>query len=541
VEVRFCPHPDERFYGLGQHRHGKLNQKGAVIDLVQRNNEVAIPWLLSSRGYGFLWNNPALDRVELATTGTRWVAEATREIDYWVTTGDTPAEIMAHYADATGHAPMLPEWAAGFWQSRLRYRTQSEVLDVTREYRRRGLPLSVIVIDFFHWPMQGCWDFDPACWPDPEAMVRELEQMGIKVMVSVWPSVNGNSPNFEFMRKRGYLLRTERGVSAIFPFMDTQPEGLVYIHYYDPSRPEARRFVWERCRDHYYRRGIKVFWLDACEPEMDPPDHGNLRYHIGNGREVGALYPFLHQQTFYEGLKAEGEQEIIMLCRSAWPGSQRFGAAVWSGDIESHFDVLRTQVPAGLNIGLSGIPWWTTDIGGFKEGDPRTAEFRELLVRWFQYGTFCPLFCLHGNRLPTDGKYGAPNEVWSFGEDVYAILKRYLFVRERLRPYILQQMDHAHVQGIPPMRPLFFDFPDDPGSWEIDDEFMFGPDLLVAPILEKGARRRQVYLPPASFWTDAWTGVKYKGGSCVEAPAPLDIIPVYLREGSALPVREGTF
>jgi alpha-D-xyloside xylohydrolase len=252
VQARFKAYDDERIYGLGQHQHGLLDQKGAVIDLVQYNSEVCIPFLLSSRGYGFLWNNPAVGRVELGQAQTRWIAEATPQMDYWITASDTLAEIMSHYADATGHVPLLPEWAAGFWQCKLRYRTQEELLSVAREHKRRGLPLSVIVVDFFHWTMQGEWQFDPQCWPDPAGMVRELEEMGIRVMVSIWPTVNPASANFDEMQRRGLLLRTERGVPAIMLFTDTGFEGPVYMHYYDPTHPEARRFIWERVREGYY-------------------------------------------------------------------------------------------------------------------------------------------------------------------------------------------------------------------------------------------------------------------------------------------------
>jgi len=541
VEARFKAYDGERLHGLGQHQHGRLDQKGCTIDLIQRNKEVNIPFLLSSRGYGFLWNNPAVGRVELSQNGTRWVAEATRQLDYWITAGDTPAEIMEHYADATGHAPLLPEWAAGFWQCKLRYRTQEELLSVAREYRRRGLPLSVIVIDFFHWTLQGDWKFDPECWPDPAGMVRELEEMGVKVMVSIWPTVNALSPSFEHMLRRGLLIRTERGIPAHTSFMDTKPEGPVYMHFYDATNPESRQFVWEQVRENYYRNGIRVWWLDACEPEMYPLDPDNLRYHLGNGQEVTNIYPLMHARGFYEGMRAEGEEEIISLCRSAWAGSQRYAAAVWSGDIPSTFEALQAQVGAGLNIGLSGIPWWTTDIGGFHGGDPSTPYFRELIVRWFQYGVFCPLFRLHGFRLPvsamTGEMTGAPNEVWSFGDEAYAIIRELLFLRERLRPYIMEQMRLAHEKGVPPMRPLFFDFPEDEGCAMVDDQFMFGPDLLVAPVLHEGARSREVYLPAGATWRDAWTDAIHDGGQWITADAPLERIPLCLRSGAKLPIR----
>jgi len=325
-------------------------------------------------------------------------------------------------------------------------------------------------------------------------------------------------------------------------FRDNRPEGTVSVHYYDSTNPEARQFIWEQVRKHYYRYGMKIWWLDACEPEMFPMDPDNLRFHLGNGLVVANAYPLLHERGFYEGMREAGETAILNLCRSAWAGSQRYGAAVWSGDITSTFEAFQAQVRAGLNIGLSGIPWWTTDIGGFYGGDPESPAFRELLIRWFQYSTFCPLFRLHGFRLAKPEAStmlitGGPNEAWSFGDEAYAIIKDLLFLRERLSPYILEQMHLAHEKGIPPMRPLFFDFPRDEACASIDDQFLFGPDLLVAPVLMAGARRREVYLPAETTWTDAWSGQSFDGGQHIVAEAPLDRIPLYLRAGARLPIR----
>lgn len=540
LEVRFLAYANERFYGLGQHQHGLLNQKGSVIDLIQRNTEVSIPFLFSSRGYGFLWHNPAIGRVELGNSETRWVASATAQLDYWITSGATPAEIMEHYADATGHAPEFPTWASGFWQCKLRYRTQEELLAVAREYKRRGLPLSVIIIDFFHWTLQGEWQFDPELWPDPTAMVQELHAMGITLMVSIWPTVNPLSKNFAEMQRRGLLIRTERGGAGLMTFQDNRPEGPVSVYYYDATNPEGRQFVWEQVHEHYYKHGISAWWIDACEPEMFPMDPDNLRFHLGNGLAVANIYPLLHERGLYEHMRAAGEERILNLCRSAWAGSQRYGAAVWSGDINSTFEALQAQVRAGLNMALSGIPWWTTDIGGFYGGDGASPSFRELLIRWFQYSAFCPLFRLHGYRNPSTDSHtmihtGGPNEAWSFGEEAYAIIKDLLFLRERMRPYIEAQMLLAHEKGIPPMRPLFFDFPSDEACAEIDDQYLFGPDLLIAPVLLEGARSRKVYLPAGTTWTDAWNGQSIDGGQSIIAEAPLERIPCYIRANSPHP------
>ncbi|MFW5981268.1 MAG: TIM-barrel domain-containing protein, partial [bacterium] len=532
VEVLFEAPEDERIYGLGQHQNSYLDQKGCSIDLVQNNGEVAIPFMVSSYKYGFLWNNPAIGRVELARNCSRWTAEETKQIDYFVTCGETYTDIMERYAEATGFPGMLPSWAAGFWQSKLRYSSQEELMEVAKEYKDRDLPLSVIVIDYFHWTKMGDWKFDEKDWPDPSEMVKTLEEMGIKVLLSVWPTVNRNSENFEEMNKRGLLLRNKRGVNATTCFIDAYLDDEIYLHLYDPSNPEARKYVWKKIKENYYDKGIKVWWLDACEPEISTIDHDNLLYSQGSGQEIGCIYPLYHQQTFFDGMQSEGEEDIVLLSRSAWAGSQRYGTAVWSGDIATTFESLREQLRAGLNISMSGIPWWTTDIGGFVGGDPDSDDYRELIIRWFQYGVFCPLFRLHGYREPMiANKSGGPNEVWSYGDEAYQIFKELLFLREKMKPYILRHMKLAHQKGTPVMRPLFFDFQCDEKACQIDDQYMFGSDLMVAPVLYRGAESRKVYFPEGTKWIDLFTGENFRGGVERDVTAALDKVPVYYKEG----------
>jgi alpha-D-xyloside xylohydrolase len=330
----------------------------------------------------------------------------------------------------------------------------------------------------------------------------------------------------------GFLAHSEQGSQVQTWLYDTYPGRDAPLTFYDATHPEARRFVWEQVRENYYKYGIKVWWLDADEPEIIPFDHRLMRYHAGPALEVGCIYPLMHQQGFFEGMRSEGERDVVTLSRSAWAGSQRFGAAVWSGDIASTFEALRAQVAAGLNIAMSGIPWWTTDIGGFHGGNISTPYFQELIVRWFQYGVFCPLFRLHGVREPGGDGSGAPNEVWSFGEEAYPILTHLLFLRERLKPYLLAQMKLAHLKGLPAMRPLFVDFPADPAVWTTADQFMLGPDLMVAPVLEQGARSRRVYLPAGAEWVEAWNGKIFPGGVLIKVSAPLNRVPAFWRKGS---------
>ncbi|MBL7133477.1 MAG: glycoside hydrolase family 31 protein [Phycisphaerae bacterium] len=538
IEQRFYSNDNEKFYGLGQHQNGYLDQKGCVIDLLHRNMEVAIPFLVSNLGYGFLWNHPGTGRVELGKNETRWVASAARQIDYYVVAEQSIPDIVHRYARATGFPTRFPRWASGFWQCKLRYKSQDELMAVAREHKKRGLPISVIIADFFHWTQMGDWKFDPELWPDPEAMVAELKDMGIELMVSVWPTVNLTSENYEHMNAHGMLVRNERGN----PVQNTADDnkGSRLQTFYDAMNPEARAFLWEKIREGYYKLGVKHFWLDTCEPELSPVQQDNTRYYLGNGDEVACLYPLLHQKGFYDGLISEGETEPLTMSRSAWAGSQRFGSVIWSADIPSTFDSLRRQITGGMNIGLSGIPWWNTDIGGFYGGEIADPEFHELLIRWFQYGVFCPVCRLHGVRRMADKKEGewAPNEVWSYGDEVYNILSEQLKLRERLRPYIMTQMRSAEETGHPVIRPLFFDFPDDPKTWDIEDQYLFGPDILVAPILELGARSRTVYLPAGTTWRNAWTGQTHQGGQELEADAPIERIPVYFRAESG-PLEDG--
>jgi len=530
--------PDEKIYGMGQYQQTWLNLKGCTLELAQRNTQASVPFMLSNLGYGFLWNNPAVGKVTFGKNMTVWESQCAKKLDYWITAGDSPAEIEEAYALATGTAPMMPEYGMGFWQCKLRYQTQDELLEVAREYKKRGLPISVIIIDFFHWLFQGDWKFDPAYWPDPDAMIAELKSMNIELMVSVWPTVERRSENWNELFEKGFLIRTERGIRVSMEFFGTTTV------YFDATNPEARSCVWEKIKKNYYDKGIHTFWLDEAEPSYTVFDYDNYRYHLGPDVEVGNIYPAMYSKTFFDGMKAAGQRDIINLVRCAWAGSQRYGALVWSGDVYSGFASLRNQIAAGLNMGIAGIPWWTTDIGGFHSGNVNDPRFHELFIRWFEWGCFCPVMRLHGDRSPhkpplgtTGGAVchsGADNEVWSFTEEVYEICKKYLFIREKLKPYITGLMEAAHTKGSPVIRPLFYDFPEDKKAWEIENQYMFGPNYLVAPVLFEGRRERELYLPPGVTWTCAWTGEQFEGGRNITVPAPIDKIPVFSKDGSRL-------
>ena len=526
---------NEKIYGMGQYQQPYLDLKGLDLELAHRNSQASVPFAISSMGYGMLWNNPGVGRAVFGKNIMSFEAYSTKAMDYWIVAGDTPAEIEEAYAAVTGTVPMMPEYGLGFWQCKLRYQTQEELLEVAREYKRRNLPIDLIVIDFFHWPKQGEWKFDPVYWPDPDAMVRELKAMGIELMVSIWPTVDKTCENYEEMLEKGYLIRTERGFRVGLDFQGAT------IHF-DATNPEARDYVWGKAKQNYYSKGIKTFWLDEAEPEYTAYDFDNYRYHRGTNLQIGNTYPVDYAKTFYEGMEKEGQQNIVNLLRCAWAGSQKYGALVWSGDIASSYESMRNQLAAGLNMGIAGIPWWTTDIGGFHGGNPDDPAFRELFARWFEWGTFCPVMRLHGDREPRQPQYGttggatccsgAANEVWSYGEEVYEICKKYMFLREKLRPYTRKLMEEAHEKGTPVMRTLFYMYPQDKKCWDIEDEYLYGPDILVAPILEAGQKTREVYLPAGENWIEYATGKTYEGGQTVEAVAEVDIIPVFLKEGS---------
>lgn len=532
LNVRFEGSDSEKIYGMGQYQHAYMNQKGCILELAQRNSQISIPFAISNLGYGFLWNNPAVGKVTFGNNYTEWHAEATDQMDYWITADDSPAQIVKNYTEITGRSPMMSENVLGLWQCKLRYRTQKEVLEVARKYHELGIPLDVIVIDFFHWTRQGDWQFDPEYWPDPKAMVDELHSMGVRVMVSVWPSVDRKSENFGEMFEKGLLIRTERGTIQTYDFNGDCVS-------FDAMNPEARSFVWGKCRENYYRYGIDMFWLDNAEPDFAVYDFDNYRYYLGPALKVSNIYPLMYAKTFYDGMKAENQPNIVNLVRSAWAGSQKYAVLIWSGDVRSTFECFRDQLMGGLNIGLAGIPWWTTDIGGFMGGDVNDPEFIQLLIRWFQFAVFSPVLRMHGDRDPHDipplsdkdygGGYlftGQPNELWCYGDEAFGIMKKYLKLRLSLKPYILDLMKEATETGSPLMRTMFYEFPQDEKCWEISDQYMFGSEYLVAPVLNANQFSRNVYLP-AGVWKSLGDGEEYRGGQTIKCDAPIEYIPVF--------------
>ncbi len=530
LRLRFESTEGEKLFGMGQYQQPCLDLKGCLLELCQRNSQISVPFLLSSLGYGLLWNVPAVGQVFFGRNRMEWTFPALAQMDYWITAGNEPREILESYTAVTGRAPEFPESLMGLWQCRLRYRTQQEVLDVARRYRAEGIPIDMIIIDYFHWTVQGDWRFDPVYWPDPKAMIRELHDMGVRVMVSVWPSVDRRSRNFAPMLERGLLMRTERGAAQTYDYQG----DCVQV---DVFEPEAREYLWEECRKGYLELGADGFWLDNIEPDLGVYDFDHYRYAAGPALTCSNIYPQLFSRVFHEHMPPGA----VALARCCWAGSQKYGNVIWSGDVPSTFEALRDQLTAGLNMGLAGIPWWTTDVGGFMTENEEDPAFRQLLVRWFQFAVYSPVLRMHGDRGPHDvpplddrergGGYlptGRPNELWSFGEEVYAILRRWHARRAALKHYLRSLFREASETGMPLLRAMFLEFSGDPRCWELSDQYMFGSRYLAAPVLEPDCFRRSVYLP-AGRWRLLATGETFSGGREVEADAPLEEMPVFER------------
>lgn len=538
LTARFDSDDSEHFYGMGQYQQPYMDLKGCILDLGQRNSQISVPFVLSSSGYGLLWNNPSIGRASFARNLTEFTSDCTKQLDYWICAAQTPKDIIRTYTGLTGRAPMMPEHLLGLWQCKLRYRTQEEVLEVARRYHELNIPVDVIVIDFFHWTRQGDWSFDPEYWPDVKGMCDELHSYGMKVMVSVWPTVDKKSSRFWEMKELGYLMQTEQGSFQTYDFQGDCAEVDVF-------NPEARKYFWNACRENYYDKGIDMFWLDNIEPDLAVYDYQNFRYYGGTHLEIGNLYPQLVAKAFHDGLKEAGSEDLCLLCRCGWAGNARYGTLIWSGDIQSNFRTLETQVMQGLNMGIAGIPWWTTDIGGFMTDDYHDPAFIELLLRWFAWAVFTPVLRMHGTRGPLDieplsdkdygGGYlytGHDNELWSYGPEAMEIMKKFLKIRLELKPYLTELYREASETGLPLMRAMMLEFPEDEQCWHLTDQYMLGSRLLVAPVVHQNQTERSVYLPEGT-WRDYFDGTLYQGSRTITVKTPIDRIPVFEKHQSA--------
>jgi len=705
VQAEFEPRAGEAFYGLGQHQNGLFNYAGRDVDMYQHNIVAVVPFLVSSRGYGILWDNtshtkfgdlrppvpipaknlldasgepgglrgtykqgdcatgttvdtrkdpqvafgapedrPALteahnvvqatntdvnpklargpvcvvwdgevqaeaggeyDLVTFANNGIRlWVdgalltdtfrqnwipwwdshrlsfeagsrhalrlewykedrdatmrlkwktpprspytsfwSEVGDGIDYYFVYGPELDDVVAGYRELTGRAPIMPRWAMGLWQSRERYESAQDSLDVLAEFRRRGIPVDVIVQDWQYWRPDawGSHEFDATRFPDPKGWIETLHDNGARVMISVWPKFYPGTKNFEAMKERGFL----------YPETLKRPtkDWLGFVHtFYDAFNPEARKLFWAQINRELFSKGIDAWWMDATEPELvgeGTPAALKATMNptaLGSGARMANAFALVNSQAVYEGQRsANPDKRVFILTRSAFAGIQRYSSATWSGDVSADWDTLRRQIPAGLNFSLSGVPWWTMDIGGFtvqrkwSRRDPKpedVEEWRELNTRWFQFGTFCPLTRSHG-QFPR-------REMWFFGGDenhkAYQTQLKFDRLRYRMLPYVYSLAARVTRNHDTLMRGLVMDFRDDPEVLSIADQFMFGPSLLVNPVYTRGATHRHVYLPRGAGWYDFWTGEHLEGGQHLEAPAPYDSLPVYVRAGSIVPM-----
>jgi alpha-D-xyloside xylohydrolase len=513
----------EALYGLGQHQAGVWNYRGASVELSQENTEIAIPLLLSSNGYGIYWNNDSRSRVNNRFVHTLYISsEVADTIDYYFIYGPDFDKIVAAYRELTGAVPMFGKWAYGFWQCKNKYQSQEELLGVARKYRDLHIPVDNIVQDWFWWNHKGEHVFNSK-YPDPKGMIDELHREHYHLMISVWPFFDPGTAVYADMDKRGYLI--DRTKVAGF-----HPQGMAI---YDATNPAARAYYWHLMDGPLFQRGADAWWLDTDEPETEGREENILLDHklsIGSGARYANLYPLMHTEAVHDGQRAESDQKrVFILSRSAFAGVQRYGVTAWSGDILSNFESFKRQIPAGLNFAVSGLPYWTTDIGGFFIGNPDDPKFRELFVRWFEYGAFCPIFRVHGTRT-TD-----QNELWSYGPQAQSILVSYDKLRYELMPYIYSLAWKTTHDSYTPMRPLVMDFRDDRTAQNIGDQFLYGPAILVNPVTEAGATTRHLYLPKTG-WIDFWTGKAADGGHWIEAPAGLDRIPLYARAGSIVPM-----
>jgi alpha-D-xyloside xylohydrolase len=521
VDQRFYPDALEGIYGLGQHQSGVFDQRGTVVELAQANSSVAIPFFVSTLGYGLLWNTASKSWFDNRfPTELKLTAEAADAIDYYVLYGPSMDRVIRSYRGMTGHAPLFGRWAYGFVQSKDRYRSAKELLDVAGEYRRQRVPLDLIVQDWFWWKRQGDPEYAEGYlkpWPDVPGALRKLHDERVHAMISVWAKFDPASRNYQEMKRRGLII----------PGADV----------YDATNPAARDYYWDQLVGVKFREGWDAFWLDSSEPEIwngqSDAALDALHLSIGNGARYTNVFPLMHCGGVYDHWRRETDRKrVFILTRSAFLGQQRYGTTVWSGDVIGTWMTFRRQIAAGLHFQMSGLPYWTTDIAGYGwpyERDTRDPDYQELYVRWFQYGVFCPILRTHGHRV------NDTNELFSYGTRA-PILIRYDKLRYGLLPYVyslawrVTRDDYTMQRGLP------MDWPEDRRVRDIGDQFMFGPAFLVAPITEPAAESRSVYLPAAPAWYDFWTGKRLSAGESIEAAAPLERIPLFVRAGSIVPL-----
>ncbi len=524
-QQKFMLSADEAIFGLGQHSQGLMNYRGSNVRLEQKNpTESAVPVLVSSRGYGILWDNPAITDVDAGLSDPNvlsWTSEASDSIDYYFMYGPELDDVVADYRDLTGAAPMLGKWGFGFWQCKERYKSQQELLDVAGWYRTHHVPLDGIIQDWQYWDPHpwGSHQFDTNRYPDPAKLMQTLHAEHVHALISVWPKFDIDSTNANELRSAG----------ALYPQVIVYSSRKTSSQWYDPFDPEARKIYWRQMSREIFSYGFDGWWLDASEPELGIKwgEYRDFKTGDGPGVKVYNGFPLMHTTAVYTGQRAENpDKRVFILTRSAYAGQQRNSAVTWSGDIRGTWPVFAHQIPAGLNFSLSGIPYWNTDTGGFFL-DANSAGYPELFTRWFQFSAFCPMFRVHGTSRP--------KEIWRFDEPTQKILIDYDQLRYHLMPYIYSVAWKVTSEGYTMMRPLVMDFRTDKNVFNISDQYLFGPAIMVNPVTKSGANSRAVYLPVGTDWIDFWTGKKYPGGQTVNAMSTIETVPLFVRAGSIIP------
>jgi alpha-D-xyloside xylohydrolase len=550
VGATFDSPAGEHYYGLGQQQQGFLDLRDHRINCWHDygaigGENVCVPFLVSSNGYGLIWDNPSKTTIDLGFNQQNvWSSQVGDRVSFFVIAGGDSDEIYGGYRQLTGVTHMLPKATYGYIQSKAIYPTQEQLLAVAKGYRERQLPLDVLVVDFLNMTRQGEMDLDPARWPDPAAMNDELHAMGIKTMLSVWPHYAKGTQFYDMLKEKGWLIHDAAGVPDPGGFKDVIGPNI------DTTNPAAAKWFWEQIRDRYLKPDhFDYLWLDETEPDIDPAKDF---YDAGSGARYYNVYPLFHTASVYEGFRRDfgDSRRVMILARAAYLGAQRNGTVFWSSDVQATWDMLKRSIPAGLNFTATGMPYWDTDIAGFfsplipanyhaphtplvdasdaRETVGNYEDYPELFVRWFEWGAFQPVMRAHGER--------EHNEVWAYGKQAEAILAKYLRLRYELMPYTYSLGYASYQTGAPFMRALFMDFPKDPKVAGIPDEYMFGPAFLVAPVTEQGATTREVYLPAGSDWYNYWTNERLKGGQTIVAKAPIDTIPLFVRAGSIVPL-----
>jgi alpha-D-xyloside xylohydrolase len=527
VQQRFRLEGSQGIYGLGQHQTGVLDFIGTTTRLQQANTDVGVPVLVSTRGYGLFWNNPAVTDVDVDVPQAReqivFRSQAGKGIDYFLFAGPDVDDIIGAYRDLTGQAPLMARWTWGLWQSKERYKSQAELLGVAAEYRRLGIPLDAVVQDWQYWK-PGAWGsqlMDPARYPDPKKMLASLHDQHVHSIVSVWPRFDLDLDTTKELDRAG----------ALYPetYNNVYPAGRG--RWYDAFSKNGRSLYWKQISARLGVNGFDGYWLDGSEAELGGA-WGQMRdvtTETGPGAEVYNAYPLMHTAAVHDGMRADyPAKRPIILTRSAWAGQQRNAAITWSGDVAGSWPVFRKQIPAGVNFSMSGIPYWSVDIGGFFGDNPADIGYQELFTRWLQSAVFNPMFRIHGT--------GAGKEVYSFPEAARAPLLSAIALRYRLLPYLYAQSWQVTDRGASFLYPVGMRFRDDMDARDLPDEYMFGRSILISPVVQKAATSREVYLPSGTDWYDFWTGERIRGGQRISVAAPIDRLPVHVAAGTILPL-----